>query len=630
MRALPRGRKATMAGVGALEVANLMRLGDKPPPAKDSDDGPATRTAVGPRPGSNAPPPVQPAPRAPAPPLPPPPAPLAAQLPPVPAPPDSNHPASASRRAAVRRGVAPRPQPMPEPARPMGRPLDAGAPEVPTRVGAEVPKALLDARPQPAEPDEDDTDAPTRTRDIASFAPPPMRGPAPAAPAARPAFSSANLPPPPALTGARAQARPTSLSTADSSEELPTNAIPLPLPEPMPDPPTETQTAVRVPSAAPAPAPPPAPLRGPSPAARAASRPPPPAPPDDDDEDEAAITGLREVPPAVPIPMPRAPAPLPPPPQARQASVRPPAQQAPPMPQPLVQPVVRGGTAAMDMTGLVPSAFPATPPVEPDDDDDDVPRTHILNATEALAAARVDPRSPHAHSRGFEQPQQQQPQQHHQQQQHQQHHQQQRSAPPAATSNAVQRGMMVGAGATASEGAAIPPPAPSFGAPPPSMRGAQQPQPQQQQPAAFAFAPPPGFGAPSRPVAMAPPPSPHENYAASLEQMAQQMPIQGANEQTSIGFGESPPMQQPIAPAAPIAAAPAPQGNFGPSPIRFVPSNPPPAAGRPVRLYIALALAVIAVASLVGYATYLLLASRRASSAEPILRDRHAEPSRPS
>jgi len=231
---------------------------------------------------------------------------------------------------------------------------------------------------------------------------------------------------------------------------------------------------------------------------------------------------------------------------------------------PSVAPVGPGGTLAMHVTSAG------------GDPDRDV-GTLVLNAAEALAAARVDPRSPHTRAS---------------------------EAPAAGPSQ----------------------PAPTFG-PPPSFAPAYVPE------VPPSFGPPPGLpgaGGMQQPAAYGAPamdpgsiqfgPAPQSfghpdpallGYAAEPPSPAMGLPAMGA---ASVGPSGSGNPQASFAPSAfpdPFGAGS--MDTSGPSyPIG---AHEP---SRPVRLYVALGVAVVAVASLVGYATYLVLGDSASTQATPV------------
>lgn len=255
--------------------------------------------------------------------------------------------------------------------------------------------------------------------------------------------------------------------------------------------------------------------------------------------------------------------------------------------QPVAGPVGPGGTLAMS--------------VSTHDGDHDV-GTLVLNAAEALAAARIDPRSPHA-----------------------------RGEAEAMLS----RGQMVAAQPSYESAG---PPAPTFG-PPPSA------------PPAYAtpgqsFGPPPGpsFGPPASSFA---PPAPSFGPPSAMDPSAGLAP--------GPSFGPPP----DLAPATGLAPQEPPPMSYGPPQAAYSPQNQLPAfandaggpqgggfspsafpdpfgaasldpnthagaspsshrSSRPFRLYVALGVAVVAVASLVGYATYLVLGDSGPSASVPV------------
>ncbi|NUO48181.1 MAG: hypothetical protein HOV80_04910 [Polyangiaceae bacterium] len=199
-------------------------------------------------------------------------------------------------------------------------------------------------------------------------------------------------------------------------------------------------------------------------------------------------------------------------------------------------------------------------------------RTHVLSVQEAFAAAQIDPRSPHSHgsepvgmlargqalSPGY-----------------------QSSAPPAPTFGPPPGSMRPGALAYEPTPA---PPAPSFGPPPVSAPGHAM------------MSSPPSFDAPQLPAMQAGP-----SYAppgAFPDPFAQGAP-------DPFGQGTPDPYSQPAMPQLPTAL-----------PFPKQPAYEPPS--RSFRLYVALGIAVVAVASLVGYATYLVLGDSPPTESLPI------------
>ncbi len=246
---------------------------------------------------------------------------------------------------------------------------------------------------------------------------------------------------------------------------------------------------------------------------------------------------------------------------------------------PSVPPVAKGGTLAMSVSSR--------------DADGDV-GTLVLNAAEALAAARVDPRPPHV------------------------------SSEPQRAEGLLSRGQLVGAQpmyepppatpaptfgpppAAPLFGAApnsFPPPGPSFGPPAFDAQGpggfgpTSTPAPPLPQEPGFSFGPPPmTFSAPPQPLVSERPP-PDTGYGG--------MPDGGA--------APSRPPPIPYPPGAfpdPFGPGVGEQPGFG--------SAPASQRGRPLRLYVALGVAVVAVASLVGYATYLVLGDSGGSASVPV------------
>jgi len=547
----------------------------------------------------------------------------------------------AARRAAVRR-TGPGRDP-----RGLGAPLEGE--ELPTKVGAQPDPYLLEARTE--------------------------RGPAVAGPPAQPSLGAS--PAPERQSAALFRTEPSDSHTLDEDDgsvtgvqDLPPRAL-TPLPPPS-DPETETKTAVRplamaanaksVPrgkaptepivrrSAPPIPIatiddprsaisqisqvatnqwrppPPPPPLGAPPrpPTGRGPALP-PPAPPSpawanqapvieepsgieslDDDDDASAVTGLREIAPLAPSGstysgVPRA--------MRSTEPIKP------------NKPVVKGGTFAMSHSAA-PPAFPAAAPGSiPPDDDDGGARTHVLSVREAAIAAQIDPRSPHGAS----------------------------STPLphsyAPTVGVLQRGNMFGAGAHPQSSppraqsappaqalySAPPPQVPSFGAPPSQTFGPAAGQFLHQAAQDLSFGPPsyappnPVFGAP--PVGSAPQIGPLDPDSYNPGAMATG---------TQVGFGQQPlPSRAPVAsmgdPGMPSAAFPAPptfdprssgDEQYGNTRFDGDPNNPaammqkPSEKSRPFKLYLALGVAVLAVASLVGYATYLLLSDRGSTEAQ--------------
>lgn len=333
---------------------------------------------------------------------------------------------------------------------------------------------------------------------------------------------------------------------------------------------------------------------------------------EDDDDDESMVTGLREPPPAPPRPNRFG---------AGSASVSGSFPHASPagagfVAEPTGGPVLRGGTLSMSVS----SSQPAYTGLGPLEDDDSGPRTHVLSPSEALAASQVDPRPPSsqaslsmsgagmASSGGYT------------------------SHPMNAHPlNILQRG----GGNTAMPPVVLPSaqppppsfPAPTFGlgpggsfnelngglaAPPPSIPAMPGPS----------FGAPPSFGPPpsAPPASMSGPPMPM--FGAPPAMPAPAMPMPGPSEASAIDLAFDPMKYAPTSDAEPrppletqnlpglprqdSAAA------FDPSyQVRGAEGAPPTTGKRPFKLYAALILAVLAVASLVAYATYLLLSDRR-------------------
>ena len=299
----------------------------------------------------------------------------------------------------------------------------------------------------------------------------------------------------------------------------------------------------------------------------------------DDDDDDAAVTGLKDPAPLLSAAMQRPVAAI-----SAAPSVAPPP--------------VKGGTLAMQVTNA-PSAFPPVPPGL-EDDDSDVPRTQVLNAQEALRAATADPRPPHAASR---------------------------APSPSARPQApvVSRGVMVG---TAEASLPGPPPVvvPTFGAPPsrpsPLLQSGVNPTLQSGSFAAsgsFASSgslpgasavlphtpfpgsgPPSGYGGPIV-VASTPFPGPHAQEIAAAPSMS---PSQVADPLALVPLDA---LSRPLL-ASQEAFVPAglPDG-VGPQVPRGFEPHAAPASRVPVKLYVALAAAMLAVFGLVAYAAYLLL-----------------------
>lgn len=225
-------------------------------------------------------------------------------------------------------------------------------------------------------------------------------------------------------------------------------------------------------------------------------------------------------------------------------------------------PLVRGGTFSMSVAGQVPASFvprPSGPAA-----DQEAPRTYVLTAEESFAASRVDPRPPTG-----ELPQHQLPPELGQQQLQAGGWADSGgygSAAPAHGSAVVQRGMVVGAGSSA----------------PPAMR---------------VSSPPIGYGGPGSdaPVPFAPTFGPPPSGRVSATALAPFVPPAGNGAFVQSGAWA---MQSSAIPYDPRAGSGA-----------LVAQH-----RRPIKLYAAIIVAAVLVASLVGYATYLLLADRRTTT----------------
>jgi len=276
--------------------------------------------------------------------------------------------------------------------------------------------------------------------------------------------------------------------------------------------------------------------------------------------------------------------------------------------------------------------------IESLDDDDDAPSTYIMKPAEALAAARVDPR-PVASVRG--------------------------AALAERAPDPTHEAMLA---ASAGLPAFTPPPSLGLsmsGAPPPSFAGAP---PMVQQGAMLhpraAPSPSPSYGAPP-PGASAPSYAPQAPYTSppppyGLQQEPSYDPSVSASgpygasgsfapsasswpSDTSYASGHFPqPVQSPgyrpqqdlSSPSGGFQNVPA-QGfvhpqdpSFQSMEIHDQPGGPtalaPPSQSRPVGLYLALGIAVVAVACLVGYAVYLLVTDKPQSAA-PVDGERSAQ-----
>ncbi len=301
-----------------------------------------------------------------------------------------------------------------------------------------------------------------------------------------------------------------------------------------------------------------------------APAPPPPAMIDEpsgvmleEEDDESMVTGLREPPPAPPRPL-------------RFGSGRTFDEPAPAAP-----PIVRGGTLSMQPSPdrPVPAVFPSVPPGTPEPDD--APRTYILSREESMAASRVDPRPPSASG----------------------------SWPSA-----------VGPSAPPSSMSAPPSFAPTFGPPPSRSNGTGMGQ------AAFGpsppmFGPPPGDPSRGPQVADAFGPTGAAYGVEEADLGSSFEPIQLASmgppardlaiDPMSIERGEAavPMGGEPFGPMGGL-----PVHGYGGQPLAAGERVEPARSKRPIRLYAAVILAVIAVSSLVAYATYLLVLDRRGAS----------------
>lgn len=476
------------------------------------------------------------------------------------------------RRAAVKR-----------PPRVLGPSLEGGN-DNPTKVGP-VEDALgvlstdmattMRKIPPLVEPirdeDSDQEEAPTYARPLAQLVREDPKRPAPIAPPAPPPADRGPVTLSRPATEARVRVPVTDARAEQDSETIPRERPrlgPIPVAQPS-DPETETATAVRPPSVAPGPG------MGPN------GMPPMASPQaivdepsgvhleEDDDDEEGAVTGLREPPPAMQRP-------------ARFGIDS----------GGYVPGVGRNGTLSMNATGEGARSASVRPP------DDDEPRTYVLTPEEAAAASRVDPRPPHARSlaAGHGPP-------HHADGNLQSMH-----------GGAVQRGHVVGAGS----------------APPPSSAAPM-----------FAGAAAPTFAgaAASLSRGSAPPAAPTFGPPPSMRSEAM-MGQSGGFAQMGYGPASQPfvpppfnPQQSGVAPAPQFGVAPVP--SFGPPPADYglpdplqqaailqaaargigVPSAPAPPPPRPIKLYAAIGVAVIAVALLVAYATYLLVSDRGANTA---------------
>lgn len=288
-----------------------------------------------------------------------------------------------------------------------------------------------------------------------------------------------------------------------------------------------------------------------------------------DDDDDAAVTGLKD------------PAPL------LSASMQRPSTgiSAPSV----APPVVKGGTLAMQVQNA-PSAFRSVP-AGLEDDDSDVPRTQVLNAQEAMrAAVTSDPRPPHAASRG--------------------------PSAPARSAPAVMRGVMVG---TADPSLPSPPPAvvPTFGAPPPRpsplLQSGMNPTVQ-----LGSFAAPASLASSgSQAAASGPHAKPfslsgqHDVFtgvalAATPGQQALEVPpvaMSPAQVADPLSLVPLDALQRPLLASQEVFVPPSTAQSMA-SPVRLAPV---PSGRVPVKLYVTLAAAMLAVFGLVAYAAYLLL-----------------------
>lgn len=228
--------------------------------------------------------------------------------------------------------------------------------------------------------------------------------------------------------------------------------------------------------------------------------------------------------------------------------------------------VGKGGTNVMNV-GPAPGEVPSFSDPAPVDQQGG--RTHVLSVQEAFAAAQIDPRSPHSHA-----------------------------AEPVGM---LARGQALSPGYPSSA-----PPAPTFGPPPSIHPGALY---------ESAPAPPaPSFGPP--PVSVSPGPammsSPPSFDAPPLAQAGPSFAPPGAfpdpfaqSAPDPFAQGAMDPYAQPAMPQLPSAL-----------PFPKQPAYEPPS--RSFRLYVALGVAVVAVASLVGYATYLVLGDAPPTESLPI------------
>ncbi|NUP05025.1 MAG: hypothetical protein HOW73_03075 [Polyangiaceae bacterium] len=439
-------------------------------------------------------------------------------------------PDGSPRRAAVRRPV--------RAMAPLEGPSDH---ELPTKIGPQPGAAAtidpmirprsdrrglsqeMPAIPAPPPSDEDsEHEVPTYAR--------------PLGPAGQEALASRNA------GSSRASNRAGSQRESSTGTDLAETARVIPRPPPS-DPESETSTAIRPLASAPPP-----PFLASQPASVIVDEP-SGVMLEEDDHDDESVTGLREPPPAPPRPA-----------RFGTESTFDGRDVAGP------GPIVKGGTFSMNVSGQVPEQFPGVPPSGPEDD---APRTHVLSAAESLAAARVDPRSPHGRP-------------------------DERAAAWGGGAgghggHVVQRGMTLGAGSSqppAFHGSDAPPAAPTFGPPPPSF--GPPPVPPGGSLEAQPFAPPASMRAPA----------PYQSFSGSFPGL---MPPGGSGPPSQGGVM---PYQHSVSMYPGMVDPASVQSGAWRNPQQ-APTAAPPL--RRTKLFVPVFIMVAVVATLVAYATYLLL-----------------------